>query len=112
MPRKSSFERNSTLTILLFSLGFISLHFFSTFVSASMVAMKERRRILLLLLGLYTFLYMHVKHVVDIQSIAFARQTGEVCNIELDFLRVHMESRINARISRLLVVAFVDGKRV
>ena len=31
-----------------------------------MVVMEERRRSLILLLGLYVFLYMLVKHVVDI----------------------------------------------
>jgi hypothetical protein len=33
-----------------------------------MVAMEERRRSLVLLLGLYMCLYMLMKHVVDIQA--------------------------------------------
>jgi len=34
-----------------------------------MIAMEERRRRLVLLLGLYMFLYMLVKHVVNIQAL-------------------------------------------
>jgi hypothetical protein len=42
-----------------------------------MVAMKKRKKLVILLLGLYIFLYILVKYVV------FARREGEVYNFEL-----------------------------
>jgi hypothetical protein len=45
--------------------------------------MEERRRTFILLLGLYMFLYMLVKHVVEHSNIDFAKRMGEVSNFEL-----------------------------
>ena len=66
-------KKNYNLTILLSSRGFTSLHFLfslvSPYISTNMVAMKKRKRRFILLLGLYIFLYILVKHVVDIQAL-------------------------------------------
>ena len=60
----------SSLTILLASRVFtFCFCLFSPWIPASMVAMKEKRRILIFLWGLYMFLYVLVKHVVDIQAL-------------------------------------------
>lgn len=73
MPKKGNFETFKFDHSLVFSwLHYSSLFLSSCFrlcspwISPSMVAMEESRRSILLL-GLYVFLYMLVKHVVDIQ---------------------------------------------
>jgi hypothetical protein len=63
-----------------------------------MVVLEEKRRRLFLLLGLYMFLYMLLKHVVDIQTLILQ---GEWRSLQLGFgeygtyRKERMESRMD-----------------
>lgn len=81
MPKKGSFGKfchvlPSLFLLLLLpfsSLLFSSLEFLLLFssprIAATMVSMEERRRSLVLVLGLYMCLYMLAKHVADMQAL-------------------------------------------
>ena len=69
--------------------------------------MKERRKSLVLLLGLYMFLYMLVKHVVDIQTLLFQRKWKKFTTLSLVFeSKGHIERNIwnQEQMSDLLTV--------
>jgi hypothetical protein len=60
-----------------------------------MVAMEERRRSLILLLGLYMCLYMLVKHVVNIQAMFLQGEWKNVAILSLVYESVgHRERNI------------------
>jgi hypothetical protein len=58
-----------------------------------MVAMEERRRSLVLLLGLYMCLYMLVKHVVDIQAMFLQGEWKKVIILSLVYESVGYRER-------------------
>ena len=75
-----------------------------------MIAMKERSRRIILLLKLYMFLYKLVQHVVDIQVLLLQGEWEKIAiwSLTNESMGQHMESRTGIRISRPLVVGFMD----
>ena len=58
-----------------------------------MVVMEEKRRRLILLLGLYMFFYMLVKHVVDIQTMILQGEWEKFALLSLVLVRMgHIKS--------------------
>jgi hypothetical protein len=81
MSKEGSFgikKKWSTLTCLHFNLSFSFCLF-----SPRIPAMDERKRNGLLLLGLYMFLYMIVKHVVAIQTLILQGEWEKIAILSL-----------------------------
>ena len=75
-----------------------------------MIAMEERRRNLVLLLRLYMYLYMLVKHVVDIQAMFLQGEWEKVAilNLMYESMRhrersIWSQERMSGFVERLLL---------
>ena len=105
-------KENPTLAILLSSLGFISFHFLISlyftlnFNKHGWNGEEEERRRLILLLGLYMFFNMLVKHVVDFQTLFFQREWKKFIILSLVYESMgHKERSIG---SQVRMCGFVD----
>ena len=78
--------------------------------------MHERRKILVLLLGLYIFLYMLCEACCEYSSIAFTRRVGESCNFELGLWEhgaykernIWSQKRMSGFVKRLLLTSWTE----
>ena len=80
-----------------------------------MVAMEERRRKFVLLLGLYMFLYMLVKHVVDIQALILQGEWEKLAILSLVYesmgyreRSIWSQERMIGFVDRLLLGSWTD----
>jgi hypothetical protein len=77
--------------------------------------MEKRRRRLVLLLGLWMFLYMLVKHIEDIPTLISQEEWEKFVNLSLVYESMGYRKRnisSKNRICKPLVAGFVDRKRV
>lgn len=91
---------------LLPPLLFLDLFLSSLTISATRVAMEERKRNLVLILGLYMCVYMLVKHVVDMQVLVLQREWEKLAIFSIFFKSM---GRIEHSIwSKISLFGFID----
>ena len=89
-PKRAVLKKKSSLTIFL-----ASLLVFASFHLDFQQTWLQRRMSLILLLGYYVFLYMLVKHVVNIQVLLLQGEWEKFANLKLVYESMgHRERRI------------------